>query len=259
LTATTVSSISDLNLAGLVTVQSATSFAKAVSTGGDPVLSGGAIFQNIKVAGQPAYVDGNGVHLGTPGKPAPSSLLTMVDKVLIQAGLQIYSTAPETVKIGGVSYYYGASLLIYFPVPHDPNGDTLTVAIGGAAIKMEATPGFTTPTSAPTMPPSLTSPGVSGGSGGSGSGLSTSTSPGPVIPPSPAPLRLSLPTTGTPAIPGALGALRPAVSTPHGIPAWWLLLLAGALLLGAFGLTRVPALLAAAAAPACDTPTTRSP
>ena len=253
LIATATSTAEHLSL-GVVTIGSATSTAQGVSvSGARPTMSGGSTFSDLQVAGQQAYVDATGVHLGGPGKPAPSPIVAMVDKALIQSGMSIYSTAPAQVTIGGVSYYYAPSIMLYWVVPQDSNGDSFTVTVGGAAVAMQVSPEGVT----------RTGDGVTAPSSDTGSG--TATTPGPVVVPIPRSLaqpRLSLPTIrATGAAPAAAGAQPQATgatqaqavtAVPSGIGGWWFLLLALGAIVGAVLLPRAPARLGAAASPACD-------
>jgi hypothetical protein len=204
------------------------------------------------LGGQQANVDRAGVQMGEPGKPAGPAAIDAVGKALVGAGMQIYFTSPQKVTIGGVSYVYSASILVYWAPPGDSNGDVFTFSLGGDAIGMVVSPGLAT-----------TAGGIEGVVGGAGAPLPAPTlaTPGSVAasPASPV-LQLPAPATGAGATPGAasragsesLAAGQPAsASAPAGIEGWWLVLLAMAALAGIALLPRLPALLTTAAAPDC--------
>ena len=221
-------------------------------SGAAPTAASTITVHDLVIGGQKAYVDRAGVHMGDPGKPAGPAALDAVGKALVGAGMQIYFTAPQKVTIGGVSYEYSASILVYWAPPGDSNGDVFTFSLGGDAIGMQVSPGLAT-----------TAGVIEGLGGGAGTALpgSTGATPGavPTSPASPT-LQLPAPATGAGATPGAvpggrsqsLAAGQPAsASAPAGIEGWWLVLLAIAALAGIALLPRLPALLTNAAAPDC--------
>ena len=257
-TATATSSITGLNIAGVVSAKSVTSTVTAQSThGAAPVLGGTNGIQGLRIAGQQAYVDATGVHLGAPGKPATPEAQGLVDTALTALNMKIYFSTPQTITIGGTGYYYSSSVLIFWKPPDDPNGDTVTVSLGGSAVAMSVTK------STPFTPPPA--PGTLVGSSTTGSGTSAVSGFGDgSLPSSPATPTLSLPapasgpTTSTaPAAPSNQVALGPRLAGARGgphpaIPLAWILLIALGLVLGGLLLPLVPGLLAGASVPACD-------
>jgi hypothetical protein len=239
MTAKAVSTVADVSLGGVVSIGSVTSSATTISTNGaTPRVTSTTVFQDVKIAGQEAYVDGSGVHIGVLGKPTNPALVSLVDQALAPTGMQIFFTAPYRVTIAGLTYDYASSVLLYW-APPEPNKDVVTVSLGGAAISMQVTPG-------------------------SGAALPSAPAAG-ALPSSPGPTTLSLPAPGpsatgfgatpvaTPAPAGgtpvagpapqavALGA--PLESSSRGVGASWIVLLAVLAALGGALLPRVPALL----------------
>src|SRR5207237_3174260 len=122
-----------------------------------------------------------------------------VSKSLVGAGMQIYFTASQKVNIGGVSYIYSASLLVYWAPPMDSNNDVFTFSFGGAAIGMVVSPGLAT-----------TAGGIEGVGGGGGTSLPGSTGATPEgVPASPASPTLQLPAPATGAGSKPAAALAP--------------------------------------------------
>ena len=242
MTATATSTAANFSLAGVISVGSVTSSAKTISAKGHtPVVTSTTVFQDLKIAGQEAYVDGSGVHVGVLGKPANPAVIGVVDQALAATGMQIYFTAPYRVTIAGLTYDYAASVLLYW-APPEPNKDVVTVSLGGAAISMQVTPGLAGALPAP--------PDASG------------------IPASPGATTLALPASpaaglgGNPVVaaPSALlprsteAAARPAALAPpidassRGVGASWIVLLGVLAALGGLLLPRVPALFRGGAA-----------
>jgi len=252
LTATAISHADHIDLAaGVVSIGSVRSSATAISTGAAaPVESGRTDFQDLQIAGQSAYVDGSGVHLGSPGHPAPPAEQQAVDSALAGTGMQIYFTDPHRITEGEVSYYYAGSVLFYWGVPQDPSANSFTYSFGGAAVAMAVTPGSPGPAPAspvPTLPPTgAAGPGIFPAASASPAGattlsLPTANSPGAAIS-----AAIGRAPSGTPGRP--LGILAAQADLPGGLGAgWWLMILLGGLL-GAVLLPLVPSLFGSAAA-----------
>jgi hypothetical protein len=249
LVATAQSLVSNVDIGNTFHAGSITTSATEQSISGKtPTGSSAITVHDLLIGGQRAYVDGAGVHMGQPGKPAGSAVADAANKALAGAGMQIYFTAPQKVTIGGTSYEYSASILVYWEPPQNSHGDVFTFSFGGAAIGMVVSPGV-----------AATAGGIGGVVGGADASLPGSPGAVPASPASPV-LQLPAPATRAGATPGAvsgggsesLGAGRPAsASAPAGIGGWWLVLLATAALAGIALLPRLPALLTAAAAPDC--------
>ena len=238
---------------GLVTIGSVTSLAKGVSkNAATPAVTGTTTVQDLKVAGQAAYVDASGIHAGSPGHPAPSPLQAVVDSALKGAGMSVYTTDPHTIPIGGVQYYVSGSVLFFWAPPGDPNGDSFTLSVGGAAVSMGVTAG-----SATTVPP-VTTPAVPGPSGPAGPAVS-STALASALGPAPSSADLSLPSSSEGASISAAtgrGSTRSlGTLTGAGLPGglgwglWALIVLGG--LVGAVALPLLPGLFDKTAAAAC--------
>lgn len=277
LSATAESSASHIDVAGVVQIASVTSSASAVSTGGQaPELTGATSFQGMNVAGEAAYVDGSGVHLGTPGAPAGPAAVASVDAALASAGMEVYFTAPHTITVGGTSYYYAASVLFYWAPPGDPSHNSFTLSVGGSAVSVTdsaqadlsylystggsvpggSSAGASLPAPAGTAQPApggtvSPSPSLAGVAGAAASGA-----PAGVPAPGGGGAILSLPASPAAAASrtadagGAL-AVPAAARLPGGIGVGWWVLAGLAALVGAGLTTRVPALLGRRAAAAC--------
>ncbi|HEX6394717.1 MAG TPA: hypothetical protein VFZ97_14875 [Acidimicrobiales bacterium] len=262
LTATAQSAASGISIdGGLITIGSLTSSAQGTSdNGAQPQMTGSTLIHNMTIAGQSAYVDGSGVHLGQPGSPAAPPVQDAVNSALQQAGMQIYSTVPSKVTIGQVDYFDASSLLFYWAPPGDSSHNSFTASVGGAAVSMTA--------ASSAFQGGLSSANASSDNTGSFTPAATpATSPDTGTAAAP---QLSLPTNATPALssqpqiaPPTRSQVNPPTATlasaslPGGLGVGWIILIALAGLLGAVGLTRVPALMAsstAAGAAGCPNP-----
>jgi hypothetical protein len=251
LAATAVSNVDNIDIAGVFKAASLMSSAREESVGGNtPTGSSELAVHDLTIAGQQAYVDGSGVHVGSPGQPPNPAINAIVNKALAGFGMQIYFTAPQQVKIANYTYDYAASILVVWIPPSDSHGDYFTFSFGGAAVAMEAGQGASGLPSLSGVPPIAAAPTPDSGAGSV-----------PVVPPSPATPALSLPSAPAPAVPATRSASRPvtqlaapASATAAGspaVPTAWYLLLVLAVIAGAALMTRVPGLLTAGAAARC--------
>lgn len=260
LTASANSHVDNVDLAsGVVSIGSVSSSATAVSTGAAaPVESGRTTFQNLQIAGQAAYVDGSGVHLGTPGHPAPPAEQQAVDSALSGTGMEIYFTDPHRITEGEVSYYYAGSVLFYWGVPHDPSANSFTYSLGGAAVAMAVTPGSAgagsaAPSGVPSLP-DATGPGPFSAGTAAPAGTTTLSLPATLSPGAAVSAAIGRAPSGATVRP--LGVLAAQGGLPGGLGAgWWLMILLGGVL-GALLLPLVPGLFGSAVA---DCPRQRRP
>ena len=258
LVASATNTVKNIDIGGMIKAGLLTTSATEQSVGGGaPTGSSTITVHDLTIAGQKAYVDGSGVHMGEPGKPAGSAVVDSVSKGLAGAGMQIYFTEPAKVTIGGVAYDYAPALLVYWAPPGDTNNDVFTFGFGGASIGMVISGGEGDSGGATTGPVD-TGGGV--GSTDTGSLPATGTSGLSAVPANPASTSLQLPASSTGATPPRvlgngtrrLGTGRLASSrSPGGIGSWWFLLLGLAALAGAALAPRLPALLNTAGASTC--------
>jgi hypothetical protein len=246
LNAVASSAASGINIADVFKVGSVTSSATATSVdGATPKLAGATVYNDVKVAGQEAYVDGSGVHVGKPGKPAGSETLGLVNRALKNFGMTIYYTDSTTITIGSTQYFYAGSVIVFWQPPQ--SGETFTVSIGGAAVGMAITPGSAISPlvdlpAAPDVPASPAAPTAS---------LPTDAGTSAGVTPSPAPA--VVPGTISQPITRPVSAVDPlaAVKT-HGIGAGPIIVLGLLGVAAAFAGPRLPGLLSAAWKPGCE-------
>jgi hypothetical protein len=233
-TVTARSIVQGLDFAGGVFhIGSVTSTATVKSDGSAPF--GQTVFSGMTIGGQPAYVDSNGVHMGTPDKPANSELGGIANQALANMGMKVYFTEPATIPVGGVKYFYASSVTVFWAPPGSQN--TFNVTLGGAAASLS---GAGQPASLEDQLNNVVSE-VGGASGSFDSGSFSGPS---------APAAIG----STPQTPGrapVIAAVPVAVTLPKGLSKWAFLVAAG-LLVGGLALPQVPALFTAAAEPGCE-------
>ena len=257
LVATANNSMADVDIGGTFKAGSiATAAGEQSAGGGTPTLTSTITVTDLTIGGQHAYVDGSGVHMGQPGKPAGSAVVDSVSKGLAAAGMQIYFTEAAKVTIGGVAYDYAPALLVYWAPPGDTNHDVFTFGFGGAAIQMVTAGGDAGP--APVSGASSADNGTAFGGTGSAS-LSAGASGLSAVPPSPGATSLQLPAPSAGSAPRVLGNRTQSLGnaglatahSPGGIGGAWFLLLALAAIAGAVLAPRLPALLSSVTASTC--------
>jgi len=265
LTATSTSSASHVTIAGVIDIGSINSTSKLTSANAAaPTGTSNLTFGDVTVVGQPAYIDGSGLHMGSPGHPANPEVAGLIDEAIAASKIEIYVTAAHDVPLGGATYQYGASVLFFWQPPDDPNHDTITFSFGGSAISMVVTAGAATaPVPAPSVSPTSAAPVVAVPTSPTVTG-----SPGPISSPvASAPSAGGLPTpttvTGVPTATPPEERIQPAAVSepfgPRGVTWGWVLLLVAGAILGGVLLPLVPGLLAAAAGPACPRERTFTP
>lgn len=263
------STAADMDIAGVVRIGSVTSSASARAVnGGTPKLSGSTDFHDMSIAGQAAYLDGSGVHIGAPGAPAGPAAVESVDAALASAGMEVYFTAPHTITVGGTAYYYAASVLFYWAPPGDPSHNSFTLSLGGSAVSVSdsAEPAFglggialgpsggggAGGETAPALAPAGSAATPGGATGVTAPALAAAGSSNPTA----GGATLSLPASPSAAADGTTGGsagspLAAATRLPGGVGAGWWVLVGLAALAGAALTTRIPALLQRQSAAAC--------
>lgn len=243
------STVKDLTIAGVVTIASVTSQARATTDGTTADASGSTVTSGVEIAGVPVTIDERGVTVAGQGAPANSIATAVVNTAISNAGMTIAVSQPDRLVEGGtVSYTSGSVVFVWEQQP----GVATTVILGGTRVMASAAPAFAFG-------------GGTGGTSGGTTGGGTSTTGGPVVSPPlqgvTAPLPLTDPSTG-PSLPGGpppatapvdlapvLSARRAAL--PGGLsPGVVALGLVGAALVAA-GMRRLPDRVLEAPATAC--------
>ena len=209
---TASSTVSNINIAGVVKIGSVTSTATAQTDGATSFGAGSTIVSNMTIGGQPAYVDGNGVHMGKPGAPANAVTDQVANQALGGAGVKFTTSNPSVVTQGASTTYTAGSLIVLWTPPGDPSGNVFTASFGGARALVNGAPASAFPTaSAPVVPPPVTPPSADVVP----TPDATVTPSAPTAPSAPAPTTAPSPTSSPPAAtPLAAAPFQPAAA--HG-------------------------------------------
>jgi hypothetical protein len=177
------SRISNIDIGGVIKINSVTSHAEAATDGvtaGAP--SGSTVVQGMTIAGQPAYVDEQGVHIGDQGQPANAIVSQIANQALSGGGFSFFVAQPQQEQSGATASYTAGSLIIQWIPPSNPSANEFFIALGGARVSVVASPGraFNLP-SGPASTPSVATPSAAP-SAPAKSGISSTpaTSPAPV-------------------------------------------------------------------------------
>ena len=150
---TATSIVNDISIGGVVKIGSVTSTATGQTNGVRSGGSGGTLVNDMTIAGQPAYVDGSGLHFGKPGKPGNPATTQIAEQALSGAGMRIYFTEPQLHSQGPESDYTTGSLIFVWVPPNNPSNNVFTVSLGGSRVSVNGAQGaaFATPTT-PVLP-----------------------------------------------------------------------------------------------------------
>ena len=232
--AVATSTVRGIDLGGVVTIGSVTSSATGSTDGVTGVAKGGTVVADMKIAGQPAYVDQDGLHVGDAGAPVNPASNAVAGQALKAAGMTITVSQP-TKRIDGANVSYDAgNIVVLWQPPGDSNGDTFVYTFGGASVGLASAPGFGTAAAGEILPSPLP-PASSNGDLGAASPSEV----GRLDPPA---------SVGTPAAPAltpleaapAVARPAPRMVLPSGLaPALPIAVVLGSVLIG-LGLRRLP-------------------
>jgi hypothetical protein len=161
------SKVTKIDIGGVIKIDSVTSHAEAATNGvAAEAPKGSTVVQGMTVAGQPAYVDEQGVHVGSEqGQPANVVASQIANQALNSGGFFFYVSQPQSEQAGASASYTAGSLLILWIPPGNPSKNVFTIALGGSRVAVTAVPGsdFNVKTPAPSIP-TFSAPAASAGS-----------------------------------------------------------------------------------------------
>lgn len=170
LVVTATSTVTDIEIGGIITIDSVETVAIARSDGKAGANEGSTSVSGVEIAGQPARVDEHGVHAGdgTNENPADAVAQTVIDDVLSNFAqafqVELYLSKPRATDQGNIQEYRSGALVMRI-VAGDPSagqGGDGVVAIGGSNAYAQATSGV--PFTATPLPPVTAAPFDSTGS-----------------------------------------------------------------------------------------------
>jgi hypothetical protein len=135
------SRISNIDIGGVIKIESVTSTATASTDGASSTASGTNVVQGLTIAGQAAYVDDQGVHIGEQGQPANAIVSQIADQALSQGGFSIYVSQPQQEQTAATASYTAGSLYVLWKPPQNPSENMFLIALGGSRVSVTATPG----------------------------------------------------------------------------------------------------------------------
>lgn len=142
-TSEATSTLKDVKLGpdGVIEIDSIVSTAKGSTDGKAATASGNTTVTGVKVAGQPATIDDQGLHVGSTnaGNPVTGVANQVADQALKSAGMSVVVTQPSG-KPDGAKVAFNAGSVVFSW--HTPDSQFFTVALGGASVALDASPGF---------------------------------------------------------------------------------------------------------------------
>lgn len=188
LTVTATALVTDIDIGGVITIDSVETTAVASTDGATGSNDGKTSVSGVEVAGQPARVDENGIHAGdgSTENPADAIAQTVIDDVLSNFAqafeVKVFLSKPRSTDDGNIQEYRSGALVVNLTLgdPDAGQGGDGVLAFGGSNAYAQATSGVpfsATPlppaTAAPFDPSPVTSPTVGGGA--------VSTAPGAAV------------------------------------------------------------------------------
>jgi hypothetical protein len=131
------STVQDIDLGGVIKIDSVTSLAKATTDGTKADGSAATAVNGMTVAGQPAYVDDKGFHIGEQGQDTNAVANQIAQQALGQGGFNIYVSTPQKEISGAAAKVTAGSLII---TQKSDSGVTGYI-FGGSQASVTAAPG----------------------------------------------------------------------------------------------------------------------
>jgi hypothetical protein len=136
------STVQNINLGGVMKIQSLISTATATTDGTTPSANGGTIVKGLTVAGLSASLDQDGLHIGSSTQPLNAAASQAANQALDKLGMKVYVSQPLTERQGGNITYQASSVVIQWIPPSNPSQNVFLVTLGGARVSVAAGAGF---------------------------------------------------------------------------------------------------------------------
>lgn len=128
-----------ISIAGVLKIDSVTSTATATTSGDRGDGEGHTTVSGVTVAGQPASIDENGLHLADQqGVPIGAVANQVADQALKAAGITVTATKPSKEVDGGTVTVNAGVVVIGYKTDQGP----FTVTLGGASATARSSPGL---------------------------------------------------------------------------------------------------------------------
>jgi len=132
---------------GMVTVGRVVSTAKLTTDGQKATGDGHTAVEGLKIAGQAATVDDQGVHIGGQSNPLHKQINQALAQALAKSGLKIILVPADNSSSSATGSFTAGSLVIQYE--DDKNQvvaggihNSFTVALGGATVSVDSSPGL---------------------------------------------------------------------------------------------------------------------
>jgi len=137
------STLQNINIGGgVVKIQSLISTATATTDGSNSSANGGTIVKGLTVGGQAAYLDQDGLHIGSSNQPVNAAASQAANAALAGLGMKVYVSQPQTERDGGNITYTASSIVFTWVPPNNPSKNVFVVTLGGARVSVAAGAGF---------------------------------------------------------------------------------------------------------------------
>ena len=134
-----VSVVRDIDLGeGAVTIDSVVSTAEAATDGTKADGAARTVVSGVKIGGQPATIDENGVRVGDANQPANAIVNQIAQQALSEAGIEIVVSKPSKEVDGAGATVTAGSVVFTWTTPNGPNG----VVFGGASASVNGGAGI---------------------------------------------------------------------------------------------------------------------
>ncbi len=133
------SKVADLDIGGVVKIQSVTSSAKATTDGVTGKAAGQTTVSGATIAGVPVTFDDKGLQVAGTSTPLGATASDTVNAAVKAAGMTIAVSRPTTTIEGGNVSYSAGSLVFFWQQQPETS---MTVVLGGATVSLAATQGL---------------------------------------------------------------------------------------------------------------------
>lgn len=136
---TSDSLVRDISLAGgVVKIDSVSSVAEATTDGTKSAGDAHTVVHGLTIAGMPATVDDNGLHIGSQGQPANAAANQIAQQALGKSGASITVSRPTKETKDASTTVTAGSLVVSW---NTGSGSIFTVTLGAAEATVTAAPG----------------------------------------------------------------------------------------------------------------------
>ena len=132
---------------GMVTIGRVVSTAKLTTDGQKATGVGHTAVEGLKIAGQAATIDDQGLHIGGQSNPLHNQINQALAQALAKSGLKIILVPNDSSSSGATGSFTAGSLVIQYEDDKDQvvaGGihNSFTVALGGATVSVDSSPGL---------------------------------------------------------------------------------------------------------------------